>query len=246
MQDIETYDTIRRATQRIGVGRARIPPSRPSQLQHEPTLVIKCPSGNGQVNEEGPHSRPSRPATESTPSPSASETNEAITMDYTDDLSLIFQRNWLRNWDEKLKQKIPEISQLSTRVKDMNAFLDDEIRNITEYRNEIRNIIEHHTKIRNATHLEGLKDFLLNPNILSSPRQIVLDSMSFGELLNALLDCMKKQMNEVGNLRNLYLPSDYSMSEQEQMMMKRLLQSVLTMLHEEEGIIQHFKTQRYF
>ena len=128
----------------------------------------------------------------------------------------------------------------------MNAFLDDELRNITEYRNEIGNIIEHHTKIRNATHLEGLKDFLLNPNILSSPRQIVLDSMSFGELLNALLDCMKKQMNEVGNLRNLYLPSDYSVSEQEQMMMKRLLQSVLTMLHEEEDIIQHFKTQRSF
>ena len=236
MQDIETYDTVRRATQRIEAGRARIPPSRPSQLLHESTLVIKGPSGNGQVNEEGPHSRPSRPATESTLSPSASETNEAITMDYTDDVDLSFHRIWLRNWDEKLKQKIPEISQLSTNVKDMNTFLDDEIRNIIEYRNQIRNIIEH----------QGLKDFLLNPNIHSSPRQIVLDSMSFGELLNALLDCMKKQMNEVGNLRNLYLPSDYSMSEQEQMMMKRLLQSVLTMLHEEEGIIQHFKTQRSF
>ena len=245
MQDIETYDTIRRATQRIGVGRARIPPSRPSQLQHEPTLVIKCPSGNGQVNEEGPHSRPSRPATESTPSPSASETNEAITMDYTDDLSLTFERIWLINWDEKLKQKIPEISQLSTMVKDMNAFLDDEIRNIIENRNEIRNIIEHQIEIRNATHLIGLRDFLLNPNIHSSPRQIVLDSMSFGELLNALLDCMKKQMNEVDNLKKLYLTSNYSVSEQEQMM-KSLLQSVLTLLHEEEEIIQHFKTQRSF
>ena len=80
MQDIETYDTVRRATQRIEAGRARIPPSRPSQLLHESTLVIKGPSGNGQVNEEGPHSRPSRPATESTLSPSASETNEAITI----------------------------------------------------------------------------------------------------------------------------------------------------------------------
>ena len=235
MQDIETYDTVRRATQRIEAGRARIPPSRPSQLLHESTLVIKGPSGNGQVNEEGPHSRPSRPATESTLSPSASETNEAITMDYTDDVDLSFHRIWLRNWDEKLKQKIPEISQLSTNVKDMNTFLDDEIRNIIEYRNQIRNIIEH----------QGLKDFLLNPNIHSSPRQIVLDSMSFGELLNALLDCMKKQMNEVDNLNNLYLPSNYSVSEQEQMM-KSLLQSVLTLLHEEEEIIQHFKTQRSF
>ena len=235
MQDIDTYDTVRRVTQPIGASRARIPPSQPSQLLHESTLVIKGPSGNGQVNEEGPHSRPSRLATESTPSPSASETNEAITMDYTDDLSLTFERIWLRNWDEKLKQKIPEISQLSTMVKDMNAFLDDEIRNIIEYRNQIRNIIEH----------QGLKDFLLNPNIHSSPRQIVLGSMSFGELLNALLDCMKKQMNEVGNLKNLYLLSDDSVSKQEQMM-KRLLQSVLTLLHEEEEIIQHFKTQRSF
>lgn len=127
----------------------------------------------------------------------------------------------------------------------MNTFLDDEIANIIDYHNEIRNIIENLIKMRNATHLEGLKDLLLNPNFHSSPRQIVLDSMSFGELLNALLDCMKKQMNEVGNLKNLYLPSDYIVSEQEQMM-KRLLQSVLTLLHEEEEIIQHFKTQRSF
>ncbi|XP_030950121.1 serine/threonine-protein kinase 24-like [Quercus lobata] len=102
-QDIGTYDTVRRVTQRIGAGHARIPTSRPSQLPHESTLVIKGPSGNGQVNEEGPHSRPSRPATESTLSPSANETNEAITMDYPDDPDLIFQRIWLRNWDEKLK-----------------------------------------------------------------------------------------------------------------------------------------------